>query len=91
MRQWIVSGLGGAPDLRGREQEFSERGRLPRRALASGLRKAVHEARRVMRRLSLEALACVYSIQKFRVSGHQAVFHVAEHFSHHTGQIILLT
>jgi uncharacterized damage-inducible protein DinB len=25
------------------------------------------------------------------VSGLRAVFHVAEHFSHHTGQIILLT
>jgi uncharacterized damage-inducible protein DinB len=25
------------------------------------------------------------------VTGNEAVFHVAEHFSHHAGQIILLT
>jgi uncharacterized damage-inducible protein DinB len=31
-----------------------------------------------------------YSIQKFKVTGYEAVFHVAEHFSHHAGQIILL-
>ena len=30
VRQWIVSGLGGAPDLRRRDEEFAEHGPLPR-------------------------------------------------------------
>ena len=91
VRQWIVSGLGGAPDFRQRDKEFSELGPVPRRTLLARLRKAVSEADRVMRKLDAKALARTYSIQGFRVTGLEAVFHVAEHFSHHAGQIILLT
>ena len=91
VRQWIVSGLGGARDERVRDREFSERGPVPRRILASRLRRAVEEACRVLRKLTPEQLAGVHTIQKFRVTGSEATFHVAEHFSHHAGQIILLT
>ena len=91
VRQWIVSGLGGAPDHRQRNQEFSELGPIPRAALLARMRHAVTDAARVMRRLDGAALARTYSIQGFRVTGLRAVFHVAEHFSQHTGQIILLT
>ena len=91
VRQWIVSGLGGAPDRRVRKQEFSELGPVPRARLLARLRHAVSDAARVMRKLDGAALARTYSIQGFRVTGLQAVFHVAEHFSHHAGQIILLT
>jgi len=38
VRQWIISGLGGEPDNRQRDQEFTERGPLPRRVLVAGLR-----------------------------------------------------
>jgi uncharacterized damage-inducible protein DinB len=91
VRQWIVSGLGGAPDNRKRDLEFSERGPLPRRALVSRLRKAVEDACRALGGLSPEDLARLYTVQKFRVTGLEAIFHVTEHFSHHAGQIILLT
>jgi uncharacterized damage-inducible protein DinB len=91
VRQWIVSGLGGTPDRRQRDKEFSELGPIPRRTLRARLRKAVGEADRVMRKLNGVALARTYSIQGFRVTGLRAVFHVAEHFSHHAGQIVLLT
>ena len=90
VRQWIVSGLGGAPDRRERDREFSQLGPVSRRVLLARLRKAVSEADRVLRKLNAETLAQTYSIQGFRVTGLQAVFHVAEHFSHHAGQIILL-
>jgi len=89
--QWIVSGLGGAPDRRQRDQEFSQLGPMPPGILLARLRKAVRDADRVMRKLNGAALARTYSIQGFRVTGLHAVFHVAEHFSHHAGQIILLT
>ena len=45
----------------------------------------------MLRKLNAEALARTYSIQGFRVTGLRAVFTVAEHFSHHAGQIILMT
>ena len=91
VRQWIVSGLGGAPDRRQRDKEFSELGPIPRRALLARLRQVVAEADRVLGRLNAAALTRTYSIQGFRVTGLRAVFSVAEHFSHHAGQIILLT
>ena len=91
VRQWIVSGLGGAPDTRERDLEFRQRGQVPRRVLATRLRKTVSEASKVMFKLSSDDLRRVYTIQKFHVTGMEAVFHVAEHFSHHAGQIILLT
>jgi uncharacterized damage-inducible protein DinB len=91
VRQWIISGLGGAPDVRQRDKEFAERGPLPRRALVGRLRQTVGEACRVLRKLSAEDLARVYTIQGYRVTGLAAIYHVAEHFSHHAGQIILIT
>jgi len=91
VRQWIISGVGGAPDRRERDREFAERGPLPRRRLLTRLRKAVSEACRVLGRLSARDLARVYTIQGFRLTGLEAVLHVTEHFSHHSGQIILVT
>jgi uncharacterized damage-inducible protein DinB len=91
VRQWIVSGLGGAPDRRARDKEFAERGPLPRRRLEAKLRKTVREACRVLSRLTPRDLARRYSIQKFSVTGFEAVSHVTEHFAFHTGQILFAT
>jgi len=89
VRQWIIAGLGGAPDTRQRDLEFQERGSISRRALLARLRRTVVEACRVLAHLSASDLARAYSIQGFRESGLEAVYHVTEHFSHHAGQIIL--
>lgn len=91
VRQWIVSGLGGAPDVRQRDQEFAERGPLSRAKLLQSLRAAVTEACRVLRRLTSRDLHRTYSIQKLRVTGLNAVLHVTEHFAFHTGQIVFIT
>lgn len=91
VRQWIIAGLGGAPDVRVRDREFHETGPISRRALIRRLRRTVLEACRVLNGLTARRLAREYSIQGFRVTGLRAVFHVSEHFSLHTGQIILLT
>ena len=91
VRQWIIAGLGGAPDTRQRDLEFLERGPVPRRMLQSRLGQTVNEACQVLARLSSQDLARRHSIQGFRVTGLEAVYHVTEHFSHHAGQIIALT
>jgi uncharacterized damage-inducible protein DinB len=91
VRQWIISGLGGAPDIRQRDREFRDQGPIPRTELLAELRTTVDQACRVLAGLSPEDLARRHSIQGFRVTGLEAVFHVAEHFSHHAGQIILAT
>lgn len=91
VRQWIISGLGGAPDTRQRDLEFQQRGPLPRRLLLARLRMTVGQACRVLGKLSAHNVSREFAIQGFRVTGLEAVFHVAEHFSHHAGQIILAT
>ena len=91
MRQWIVSALGGAPDARVRDAEFSERGPIPRRALVAQLSRTVRDVGRVLRRLAPQALKRKYTIQGFRVTGLVAVSHVYQHFSYHAGQIIYIT
>ncbi|HEY6465014.1 MAG TPA: DUF1572 family protein [Candidatus Acidoferrales bacterium] len=88
MRQWIVSGLGGAEDIRQRDLEFSEQGPIPRAELIEKLRAAVREASKVIHGLSARDLVKEYSIQGFRVTGYEAAIHVTTHIAYHAGQII---
>jgi uncharacterized damage-inducible protein DinB len=90
-RQWIVCGVGGASDKRDRDREFDERERLPRERLLSALRATLEEVDGVLARLDPTALLESRNIQGLDVTVLAAVFHVVEHFSMHTGQIILLT
>ena len=91
VRQWILSGLGGAPDHRDRDKEFAAQGSLPRRQLLNHLSGTVNEACRVLARLTPQDLASLRSIQGYRLRGFQALYHVTEHFAYHAGQIILIT
>jgi uncharacterized damage-inducible protein DinB len=91
VRQWIISGLGGAEDRRERDQEFAERGPIARQVLVTQLRQTVRDACRVLGRLSDDSLSRKLEIQGFHVTALDAAFHVAEHFGYHTGQIIYIT
>lgn len=88
VRQWVLGGLGGVPVTRDRPAEFSARGSVDRDLLRADLLAVLHEADRVLERLDAEALARTYTIQTYVVTGLVAVFHVVEHFSGHTGQIV---
>ena len=90
VRQWIISGLGGAEDRRQRDLEFAERGPIPRQVLVAQLRRTVQEACGVLARLSDDSLLRKYEIQGFHVTGLDAAFRVAEHFGYHTGQIVYI-
>jgi len=91
LRQWVVCGVGGARDARARDREFAERRSLPREELLSALRAAVSEADEALARLGPAALVETRRVQGLDVTLLAAVFHAVEHFSMHTGQIILLT
>jgi uncharacterized damage-inducible protein DinB len=92
VRQWICSGLGGAPDQRERAAEFAatgaEDGHADGAALLERLASTVAEACAVIERMDAAALARTWSIQGFDVTGLYAVSHVVEHFSWHTGQAV---
>lgn len=90
-RQWIVSGLGGETDKRQRQSEFEQWNTIPRDDLLTRLRETVAELDRVLARFDTRRLLDNYQIQGTETTALAAIFHVTEHFSMHTGQIILLT
>jgi uncharacterized damage-inducible protein DinB len=90
VRQWIVCGLGDATDGRDRDSEFAQRGEIPHAELFDRLKRTVDEAVATLARLDPDKLLEKLRIQGLEVSGLEAVLHVVEHFSMHTGQIILL-
>lgn len=90
-RQWLVSGVGGAPDRRARDREFAAREAAPLSELLDSLRATLMEADAALQRLDPARLLERRSIQGREVTVLAAVFHAVEHFSMHTGQIILLT
>ena len=91
VRQWIVSGLGDATDARDRDSEFAQREVVSRDELLGRLKRTLQEADAVLAKFDPNAL-----LEKRRMQGLEevpaleAILHVVEHFSMHTGQIILL-
>jgi len=90
VRQWIIAGVGETEDSRVREQEFKEQGPLPKDELLERLESTVEEAVQVLENLHPDRLLEMRHIQVYDTTVLQAVLHVVEHFSGHTGQIIYI-
>lgn len=90
-RQWIVCGLGVESDRRTRQQEFDERSEIAAGELLSILRRTLEEVDTVLANFDHESILTSYRIQETKVTALEAIFHVVEHFSMHTGQVILTT
>lgn len=90
VRQWIVSGVGGAPDARDRAAEFAARSGQGGAELLAALDRTLDDADAVLASLSPADLASTRTIQGRPLTVLEAVYHVVEHFSMHVGQIILL-
>lgn len=89
-RQWIVSGLGGEFDARERDAEFAARRMVPRAELIAHLKQAVSDIDRTLEHFAAERLLEQFKIQGTTTTALAAILHVTEHFSMHTGQIIML-
>jgi uncharacterized damage-inducible protein DinB len=90
-RQWIVTEIGAEPHTRDRDAEFAQRDTIPRDELLALLRSTLSEVETVLNTLDPEVLLDRRTIQGNDVDILEAIFHVTEHFSMHTGQIIMLT
>lgn len=91
VRQWIGSGVAGLPDDRQRDVEFDARGGKSPEELADLLKTRVAEAAGIIRTVPAGRLTDRIVPQGYDVTVLEAIAHVIEHFSQHTGQIILLT
>jgi uncharacterized damage-inducible protein DinB len=91
MRQWIMHGVGGAADIRVREQEFSTDGGMSAKDLIRLFEETIAEARGVIDSLPVERLMERTTPQGRDVSVLEAIYQVVGHVQQHTGQIILMT
>ena len=90
IRQWIVSGIGGQASERDRSAEFAATSGHTKAELLSLLGASVKDADGVLANLGVGDLDREVTIQGRETTVLAAVYHVVEHFSMHTGQIILL-
>jgi uncharacterized damage-inducible protein DinB len=89
--QYVLCSLGGQPDLRVRDAEFSAEGGHSKAELLEKLRATVRQAADVVRTTSRAEMLRVRTVQGFQMSGVAIVVHVCEHYSYHTGQIAFWT
>ena len=87
VRQWILSGLGDAPDRRARDEEFQGADQPGAEALLDRLRTTTEAACRFLDAFDPAHLGDSYRIQGFGTNALGAVYHVLEHFGWHVGQI----
>ena len=90
VRQWVVHGLGGAEDVRERAVEFSRTGGLDLEEVWRRLEASLRDADAVLAELDPATLGEPMRIQGMETTGLAALYHVVEHFSMHTGQILYL-
>lgn len=98
VRQWIIAGVAGAADIRQRAGEFDEHKQIGKGELIGLLKTTLDEVDGVLATLESGVIAaesdallqreCVP--QGFPQTVLDAVFHVVEHFSYHTGQIVFI-
>ena len=89
--QWIVSGVGGAPDIRVRPEEFAARGGLTKAQLQQRLADTVAKADHALAELPMDQLLKVRHVQHWDVTALDAIFHATSHFEGHTHQIVYIT
>jgi uncharacterized damage-inducible protein DinB len=88
---WIIGGVGKLPFERHRQAEFDEHRMISSAELLGRLKSVVQQADEVISAVGSNDLLGRRQIQGYDVSVLEAIYHVVEHFSMHTGQIILLS
>ena len=87
IRQWIIAGLGGHPDIRERQKEFDEQGPIPVEKLLNLLAILKQDVEVVLNNISPKDLIEKRDVQIYQESGLSILVHVVEHFSYHVGQV----
>jgi len=89
--QYIISGLGDAPDLRKRDEEFIPMANRDRNRVESAFFETIATAIEMIRSANADEMTKIKQVQGFAFSGIGIILHVVEHLSYHTGQFAYLT
>jgi uncharacterized damage-inducible protein DinB len=90
-RYWAREVIGGTPTGRVRQREFDQRERIPNAKLLLDLRAAVDEVDHLLAELPDQMLLEIRTAGDERFTVLWCVYHIVEHFSTHTGQILTMT
>jgi hypothetical protein len=89
-RQWLLGGVAQRPNVRDRDAEFAAQDGVTKAALLGRLADTLHEIDDMLAALPVATLQEPRRIQGSDTTVFTAIYHVVEHFSMHTGQIIQL-
>jgi uncharacterized damage-inducible protein DinB len=89
--QWVVAGVGGAPDHRDRDSEFQTLAGISRDELSARLKARMDQVVDVIEKVPAQRLLEIVTPQGQSLPVMEVITHITEHFYHHGGQIMLLT
>jgi hypothetical protein len=91
LRQWIISAIGGAQDVRNRPQEFAARDPIPKDELLRRLAAVMTEADVALSKFDAAHLLDARRIQGFDETALSGVFGCLAHVSGHAQEIVYIT
>ncbi len=89
-RQWLIGGVGQRPGARDRDGEFAADGGQSKQELLARLTASFREIDAVLAAVTVDQLDAPRRIQGADTTVFGAIYHVVEHVSMHTGQVIQL-
>lgn len=95
IRQWILHGIGGQPDVRRRDEEFTLTPSIDSKTAFANFTAVLDEAREIVATLPHDRLTEIIDPQPTGIARHvsilDAIYKAVSHLEYHTGQIVLLT
>jgi Protein of unknown function (DUF1572) len=95
IRQWVIHGIAGEPDVRRRDGEFTLTPTINAKTAFANFTATLNESREIIATLPHHRLTEIIDPQPTGTWRHtpilDAIYKVVSHLDHHTGQIVLLT
>jgi hypothetical protein len=91
LRQWVLAGVGGAPDTRNRPEEFEMKERTSKADVQQMVNKVFDDVLAALKNLAPESLIDQKRIQGFDASVLGAIYVAVTHLDIHGGQILYIT
>jgi uncharacterized damage-inducible protein DinB len=89
--QWIIGSFTRVDEHRDRPAEFSRTEGISRDELIATLAATMERVSDVLNQITEADLLAPFDIQGYHTTGLEAIYHVAEHFALHYGQIAYIT